>query len=104
MHHAQDARDPVKALSSMQDAAGGKCKVHDVKQSGNVVSFTMTCGDDKDGSIDMTASFTFENARHYTGQLQIGDVGRRPEDDIQHDGRCQMDRRVQEIGRGRHGL
>lgn len=65
----QDARDPLKALSGMQAQSGSKCKMADVKQSGNVVSFAMTCGDPKVGSIDMTASFTFENSRHYIGAL-----------------------------------
>jgi hypothetical protein len=66
----QDARDPVKALSGMRDTADGKCKMLDVNQSGNVVSFTMKCGGPKEGSIDMMAAFTFENSRHYTGVLK----------------------------------
>jgi hypothetical protein len=66
----EDARDPVKALTSMQSEADGKCKVVDVKQDRNVVSFAMNCGDASLGSIRMTAVFTFENARHYTGRLQ----------------------------------
>jgi Protein of unknown function (DUF3617) len=65
----QDARDPVKALSGMQKDTGGKCKMSDVKQNGNIVSFVMKCGDPKEGSIDMTATFTFENSRHYSGAL-----------------------------------
>ena len=39
----------------MQEQSGSKCKMSDVKQSGNVVSFVMKCGDPKEGSIDMTA-------------------------------------------------
>jgi hypothetical protein len=66
----QDARDPVKALTSMQNDSRAKCKVGDVKQAGNVVSFGMSCGDESLGSIRMSASFAFENARHYTGRLQ----------------------------------
>ena len=66
----QDARDPVKALTSMQDTAGGKCKILDVTQNGSVVSFVMKCGDAKDGSIDMSATFTFENSRHYSGAIK----------------------------------
>ena len=50
---AEDARDPVKALSSMQRVkTGSKCQVFNVKQAGNVVSFVMKCGDPKEGSID----------------------------------------------------
>ena len=67
---AEDARDPVKALTGMQNDSRAKCKVGEVKQAGNVVSFAMTCGDESLGSIRMAASFTFENARHYTGRLQ----------------------------------
>jgi hypothetical protein len=67
---AEDARDPVKALTGMQNDSRAKCKVGDVKQAGNVVSFALTCGEEKLGSIRMAASFTFENARHYTGRLQ----------------------------------
>ena len=66
---AEDARDPVKALSGMQGEAGGKCRMFDVSQAGNVVSFAMTCGDAKEGEIRMSAKFVFENAKHYTGAL-----------------------------------
>jgi Protein of unknown function (DUF3617) len=64
-----DARDPVKALSSMQGETDSKCQVFDVKQAGNVVSFVMKCDDPKEGSIEMMARFTFQNSRHYTGAL-----------------------------------
>jgi hypothetical protein len=30
----------------------------------------MNCSDESLGTISMTASYTFENARHYTGRLQ----------------------------------
>ncbi len=66
----EDARDPVKALTSMQNDARAKCNVDDIKQAGNLVSFAMTCGDESLGTIRMMASFTFESARHYTGRLQ----------------------------------
>jgi hypothetical protein len=65
----QDARDPLKSLSGMQNETGGKCNMVDVKQNGNIVSFVMKCGDPKEGSIDMAATFTFENSRHYSGAL-----------------------------------
>jgi hypothetical protein len=66
---AEDARDPVKALSGMQSEASGKCRMFDVNQAGNVVSFAMTCGDAKEGEIQMRAKFVFENTKHYTGAL-----------------------------------
>jgi hypothetical protein len=65
----EDARDPVKALSGMQGDSGGKCRMFDVKQAGNVVSFAMKCGDPQEGEIEMSAKFIFENAKHYTGAL-----------------------------------
>jgi hypothetical protein len=34
----EDARDPVKALTSMQNDSRAKCKVGDVTQTGNVVT------------------------------------------------------------------
>ena len=65
----EDARDPLKALSAMQGETGGKCQLFDVKQAANLVSFVMKCGDPQEGSIEMTATFSFENSRHYTGAL-----------------------------------
>lgn len=65
----EDARDPVKALTSMQNETGGKCQVYDVKERGSIVSFVMKCAESGSGSIDMQAAFTFENSRHYTGSI-----------------------------------
>jgi len=65
----EDARDPVKALTSMQNDTGGKCQVFDVAQHDNMVSFVMKCDDPGSASIDMQATFTFENSRHYTGSI-----------------------------------
>jgi Protein of unknown function (DUF3617) len=67
---AREARDPVKALSQMKGATGGECHAFDVKQTGNVVSFVMKCGDPKAGAMDMAATFTFADARHYKGAIK----------------------------------
>ena len=69
----EDARDPVKALAGMQDEAGGKCRMFDVKQTGNVVSVRDEMRR-PEGRLDRyERDFVFENARHYTGALTVGD-------------------------------
>jgi hypothetical protein len=54
----------------MQSDSRATCKVDDVKQVGNVVSFAMNCGDESLGTIHMKATFAFESARHYSGVLK----------------------------------
>lgn len=66
----EDAKDPVKALTAMKDQQAGQCKTVDVKQSGNTVSYVMQCGDPKQMSIDIAATYTFIDRRHYTGTLK----------------------------------
>jgi len=67
---ADDAHDPVKALTQLKDTAGQQCKTMNVKESGNVLSFDMECGDPKTMLISVTMSMTFLNARHYTGTVK----------------------------------
>jgi hypothetical protein len=64
---AQDARDPVKALTKLKDTAGEQCKTMNVHESGNVLSFDMECGDAKTMLIAVSMTMTFLNSRHYTG-------------------------------------
>ncbi len=64
----EEARDPVKVLTAMKDQAG-ECSRLDVRQNGNVVTFTMQCGDPKMMSMDVRATYTFIDAKHYTGVL-----------------------------------
>ena len=65
-----DSRDLVNRLAALKDVAGQKCTTVDMKDTGNTVSFKMECG--KAGvlfiAVDMT--LTFENARHYSGEIK----------------------------------
>ncbi len=65
----EEAKDPVKSLSVMKDAAG-QCKKLDIQQKGNIVTIVMQCGDPKEMSIDLAASYSFLNSRHYTGTMK----------------------------------
>jgi hypothetical protein len=67
---AEDAKDPVKALTKLKDTAGQQCKTLNVKESGNVLSFDMECGEPKTMLIAVSMNLTFQNSRHYTGTLK----------------------------------
>lgn len=66
---AEEASDPVKVLTAMKDNAG-QCAKLEIKQTGNVVTFVMQCGDPKQMAMDMQATYTFVSAKHYTGTLK----------------------------------
>jgi len=66
----EEAKDPVKQLSQMKDQSAGQCKTLDIKQSGNTVSFVMQCGDPKQMSIDIAASYNFIDRKHYAGTMK----------------------------------
>jgi len=65
----EEALDPVKVLTGMKDQAG-QCAKLEIKQTGNVVTFVMQCGDPKQMAMDMQATYTFVSAKHYTGALK----------------------------------
>ena len=65
----EEAKDPVKQLAVMKDTSG-QCKKLDIKESGNVVTIVMQCGDPKEMSIDLTGSYTFTSRRQYTGTMK----------------------------------
>ena len=67
---AEDAKDPVKSLSKMQAEGAGQCQTMDVKQTGNVVSLNMKCGDDKQGSVELVGTFTFIDRKHYQTSMK----------------------------------
>lgn len=67
---AQDAKDPVKALTKLKDTAGQQCKTMNVRESGNTLSFDMECGDPKTMLIAVSMTMTFLNSRHYTGAVK----------------------------------
>ncbi len=64
-----EAKDPIKVLTAMKDTAG-ECAKFEVKQTGNVVSLVMQCGDPKQMSMDMQATYTFISSKHYSGTLK----------------------------------
>ena len=66
----EEAKDPVKSLMAMKGQSDGQCKTMDVKQSGNTVSFVMQCGDPKQMSFDIAATYIFIDRRHYTGTMK----------------------------------
>ena len=67
---AQDAKDPVNALTELKRGAGQQCKTMNVRESGNTLSFDMECGDAKTMLIAMSMTMTFLNSRHYTGVVK----------------------------------
>jgi hypothetical protein len=67
---AEEAKDPVKQLTEMKDQTAGQCKTMDVKQSGNTVSFHMVCGDPKQMSFDIAATYTFHDRKRYSGTMK----------------------------------
>lgn len=67
---SEEAKDPVKSLMAMKGQSDGQCKTMDVKQSGNTVSFVMQCGDPKQMSFDIAATYIFIDRRHYTGTMK----------------------------------
>jgi hypothetical protein len=68
---AEDAKDPMKALAKMKEGdSAAQCKTLDIKQNGNVVSLKMQYGDAKQGMMEMSATFTFLDRRHYTSAMK----------------------------------
>ena len=66
---AEEAKDPVKSLAVMKDS-GGQCDKLDIKETGNVVTVVMLCGDPKEMQIDLVGTYTFLDRRHYTGTMK----------------------------------
>ncbi len=66
---AEDAADPAKSLSELKGSAGQQCSKVDVRRSGNTFSIDMRCGDPKQFSMEMTATYTLHDRRHYSGRL-----------------------------------
>ena len=65
----EEAKDPLKGLSPEKEMKG-QCKTYDLKQSPAGLSMRLQCGDPKQFSMDITASFTFVSARAYTGTVK----------------------------------
>ena len=58
-------RAQAELQKSMKEMAQ-KCSKLDIRQSGNVITFEMKCGDAKQGSIDSTTVITIESPQHTT--------------------------------------
>ena len=67
---AEDAADPARSLAAIKDSAGQQCSKMDVRQSGNGFTLDMRCGDPKQFSMEMTATYTIHDRRHYSGTLK----------------------------------
>ena len=67
---AEDAEDPEKALTAMKQNAGQQCSKMEVHRSGNGFSIDMRCGDPKQFSIDMVATYTIHDRRHYSANIK----------------------------------
>ena len=66
----EDAKDPMKSLATMQAEGAGQCQTLDVKPNGNVVTLTMKCGDEKQGTMELSGTFTFIDRKHYTSTMK----------------------------------
>ena len=65
-----EAKDVVeRAQAELKKSMKGqaqKCEKLDIRQTGNVITFEMKCGDAKQGSIDATTVITILSPRHTT--------------------------------------
>ena len=66
----EDAEDPEKALTAMKKDAGQQCSKMDIQRSGTGFSIDMRCGDPKQFSMDMAASYTIHDRRHYSARIK----------------------------------
>ncbi len=60
----QDAQDPVKMIKEGMKDQAGQCSKFNVQTNGNVILFEMNCGDPKQGSIEMTMTYTVHSPQH----------------------------------------
>jgi hypothetical protein len=58
---SEDAKDPVKMIQEGLKDQAQQCKKLNVKEIGNVILFEMQCGDPKQGSIEMTMTYTIHS-------------------------------------------
>lgn len=65
---SEEAKDPLKGLSP-QDMKG-MCKTYDVKMTTGGMSLRWVCGDPKQMSMDITASFVFVSPTAYSGTMK----------------------------------
>ena len=65
-----DAKDPVKSMAKMQAEGAGQCQTMDIKPSGNIVTLNMKCGDEKQGMMELSGTFTFVDRKHYMTSMR----------------------------------
>jgi len=66
----KDAAYPAKALSEMKSSAGQQCSKVEVNHADSGFSIVMHCGDPKRFAMDMAATFTIQDRRHYSGLVK----------------------------------
>lgn len=67
---AKEAEDPGKTLTAMKGSGPQQCRKVEVHRSGNRFSINMSCGDPRQFSMDMVASYTIQDRRHYSGRMK----------------------------------
>jgi hypothetical protein len=60
----EDAKDPAKMIQASFKDQAQQCSKLNVRENGNVILFEMQCGDPKQGSIDMTMTYTVHSPQH----------------------------------------
>jgi hypothetical protein len=71
----QDAQDPVQMIKEGMKDQAQQCA--NVQTSGNVILFEMTCGDPKQGSIDMTMAYTVHSPQHTSSVPTMSMMGQK---------------------------
>ena len=65
----EEAKDPLKGLSPEKDMKG-QCRSYDVRKTATGLSFRMDCGDPKQFSMKIAASFVFVSPTQYSGTMK----------------------------------
>jgi hypothetical protein len=66
----KDAQDPVKLIKDGMKDQTGQCSKFNVQTNGNVIFFEMNCGDPKQGSLEMTMTYTVHSPQHTSSTTQ----------------------------------
>lgn len=59
----EDAKDPVKMIEASMKDQTQQCSKFDIRTKGNIVTLDMTCGDPKEGTIEMSMTYTVHSPR-----------------------------------------
>lgn len=66
----QDAQDPVQMIKEGMKDQAQQCAKFNVQTSSNMILFEMKCGDPKQGSIDMTMTYTVHSPQSTSSVTQ----------------------------------